>query len=76
MVVIYNRSKSTGQKGTNMKYAIYFTWNDGFEDSFNVSDAKERDMNIKEMKSRKEFKSISWCRIYANGEYGMTQVVF
>ena len=33
------------------KYAIYFTWNDGFEDSFNVYDAKERDMNIKEMMS-------------------------
>lgn len=30
-----------------MKYAIYFTWNDGFEDSFNVADAKERDINIK-----------------------------
>ena len=23
------------------KYAIYFTWNDGFEDSFNVYDTKE-----------------------------------
>lgn len=52
------------------KYAIYFTYNDGTEDSFNVYDAKERDMNIKEMIERKEFKSISYCRIYVNGEYG------
>ena len=52
------------------KYAIYFTWNDGFEDSFNVYDAKERDMNIKDMINRKDFKRISYCRIYSNGEYG------
>ena len=58
-----------------MKYAIYFTWNDGFEDSFNVTDAKERDMNIKEMIDRKDFKSISYCRIYANGEYGIRKAV-
>ena len=57
------------------KYAIYFTWNDGFEDSFNVCDAKERDMNIKEMIDRKDFKSIRYCRIYANGEYGIDKVV-
>ena len=52
------------------KYAIYFTWNDGFKDRFNVYDAKEREINIKEMIDRKDFKSISFCRIYANGEYG------
>lgn len=52
------------------KYAIYFTWCDGFEDSFNVKDAEERDMNIKEMKVRQDFCKISYCRIYANGEYG------
>ena len=57
------------------KYAIYFTQNDGFEDSFNVYDAKERDMNIKEMIDRKDFKSIRYCRIYANGEYGIDKVV-
>ena len=58
----------------NMKYryAVYFTWNDGFEDSFNVYTAKERDMNIREMIKRKDFKEISYCRIYSNGEYGMT----
>jgi len=52
------------------KYAIYFTWNDGFEDSFNVADAKERDMNIRDMIKRGEFKEIRYCRIYASGEYG------
>jgi len=59
-----------------MGYAIYFTWNDGFQDSFNVNNAKERDMNIKEMITRNEFKSISYCRIYANGEYGITTTVY
>ena len=58
-----------------MRYAVYFTWNDGFKDTFNVDSAKERDMNIKEMIARKEFKSISYCVIYANGEYGKTKHV-
>jgi hypothetical protein len=40
------------------------------QDSFNVYDAKERDFNIKDMIQRKDFKEISYCRIYANGEYG------
>lgn len=53
-----------------MKYAVYFTWNDGTEDSFNATDAQERDISIKEMKARRDFKEINWCRIYANGEYG------
>lgn len=52
------------------KYAVYFVWNDGFEDAISVADAKERDLNIKDMLKRKDFKSIEWCRIYANGEYG------
>ena len=52
------------------KYAVYFTWNDGTEDSFNVLDAKERDLNIKDMIRRGDFKEIRYCRIYASGEYG------
>lgn len=53
------------------RYAVYFTWkDDGMQDSFNVYDAKERDFNIKDMIQRKDFKEISYCRIYANGEYG------
>lgn len=53
-----------------MKYAVYFTWNDGTDDSFNVDSAKERDMNIKNMLARKDFKRIRYCKIYSNGEYG------
>lgn len=52
------------------RYAMYFTWNDGTEDTFNCYDAKDRDLNIKNMLEMGEFKEISYCRIYANGEYG------
>lgn len=52
------------------KYAVYFTWNDGTEDTFNCKDAGDRNLNIKNMVSRGKFKKISYCRIYANGEYG------
>ena len=58
-----------------MGYAIYFTWNDGFEDSINVKNAKDRDANIKDMIRRNEFKAINYCRIYANGEHGITKKV-
>lgn len=59
-----------------MRYAIYFRWNDGFEDSFNAESARERDVNIKEMLARKDFKEIHYCPIYADGEYGTaTQVI-
>lgn len=53
-----------------MTYAIYFTWNDGFEDAFNCNSRKDRDLNIKDMIKRGEFKSIEYCKIYKNGEYG------
>jgi hypothetical protein len=53
-----------------MKYAIYFTWNDNFKDSINVDGIKERDLNIKDMKERNDFKNISYCKIYKSGEYG------
>lgn len=59
-----------------MKYAIYFTWNDGFNDTFNVESAKERNENIKDMIDRREFKFISYCPIYANGEYGRAKVAY
>ncbi len=58
-----------------MKYAIYFTWNDGFEDTFNTDSAKERDMNIADMLRRKDFKRINYCPIYKNGEYGIQKEV-
>lgn len=56
-----------------MRYAVYFTWkDDGTKDSFNAEDAKDRDMNIKDMLDRQDFSSISYCKIYADGEYGKT----
>ena len=55
-----------------MKYAIYFTWkDDGFQDTFNVDNAQDRDMNIKDMIQRGDFSEIRYCKIYANGEYGI-----
>ncbi len=59
-----------------MKYAVYFTWNDGTEDSFNVDNKAERDMNIREMIGRNDFKKISYCRIYRSGEYGKRQLAY
>lgn len=54
-----------------MRYAVYFTWkNDGMRDSFNVDSAKERDFNLRDMIARGEHKDISYCPIYASGEYG------
>lgn len=59
-----------------MKYAVYFTWNDGFEDAFNCDSAKERDANIREMIERKDFKEIKYSEIRASGEYvGNVQVL-
>lgn len=57
-------------KQKRYKYAVYFTWNDGIEDTMNVYDREDRDLNIKDMIERKDFISISYCYIYANGEYG------
>lgn len=69
-------SHFNGGIAMDYKYAIYFTWNDGTQDSFNVSCAKERDADIREMRNRKDFRYIGWCRIYASGEYGrITDVV-
>ena len=57
--------------GKPTKYAIYFTWeNDDTSDSIIVNSAFERDKNIKDMLRRGEFYDISYCPIYANGEYG------
>lgn len=58
-----------------MKYSIYFTWNDNFKDCVNVNSAEERDLTIRDMVKRKEFKEISYCKIYANGEYGKIKEV-
>ena len=53
-----------------MRYAVYFIWNDGTEDSFIATDREDRDLNIKQMIERKDFKAISYSKIYKNGEYG------
>ena len=53
-----------------MKYAIYFEWLDGVKDSIIVNGITERDLNIKNMIARKEFKYIEYCKIYKSGEYG------
>ena len=59
----------------NTEWAVYFTWNDGVEDSIIADSTKDRDTDIKEMISRGDFKYIAYCRIYANGEYGIDKVV-
>ena len=58
------------------RWAVYFAWNDGVEDSFNCETAKERDKNIRWMIESGNFSMIKYCRIYANGEYGVDKVVF
>ena len=58
------------------RYAVYFVWNDGFEDSFNCKNAKERDLNIDDMINRGDFKHIEYCRIYVSGEYGTHKVAY
>ena len=57
------------------RWAIYFTWNDGTEDSINAETASERDSNIRDMIKRNAFKAIRYCRIYASGEYGTDTIV-
>ncbi len=59
-----------------MKYAVYYQWiEDDIEDAFNVENAKERDFCIKDMLLREEFKNITYCPIYASGEYGKLKEV-
>lgn len=59
-----------------MRYVIYYTWKDGTNDSFIVDNAKERDLHLKNLLLRNEFKSISYCCIYADGEYANRKYVF
>lgn len=56
-----------------MKYAIYWTWKeDGQKDSDNVTGRKQLDSFLSDLLSRKElFSEICYCKIYANGEYGI-----
>lgn len=53
-----------------MRYALYWTWNDGTKDTDIVYCAEDRDKNIKNMIDRKEFIEIGYSKIYVSGEYG------
>ena len=53
-----------------MKYCIYVTCKDGFEDSLIVTGASERDYWIKEMIKSNLYETIKFCQIYRSGEYG------
>lgn len=57
------------------RWAIYFTWQDGTEDSVCAETAHERDTNIAAMVKSGNFKSIEYCRIYADGEYGINKKI-
>jgi hypothetical protein len=56
-------------------WVIYFTWNDGTEDSMNVQNAVVRDRCIVDMLQRKDFKYIAYSRIYVSGEYDYRHVI-
>ena len=43
--------------------------------AFNVYDAKAGVLKINEMITRKDFVNISYCKVYASGEYGERKVV-
>lgn len=59
-----------------MKYTVYFTWYDNTEDSFNCDNRKECHDNIMDMlKHSSDFKSIKYCKLYANGEHGLDRIV-
>ncbi len=59
-----------------MKYAINFRWKDEWlEDIIEVSSAKERDFNIKDMVAGDEFDFIAYCPVYASGEHGAEKLV-
>ena len=68
--------ESGNNKIAKYRWAVYFTWNDGFEDTFNCWDAMDRDLNIKNMIQSGNFKEISYRKIYSSGEYGREVKVF
>jgi len=53
------------------RYVVYFTWNDGVEDSFTVANEFELDSNIRGIANRKDcIKRVLYREIYANGKLG------
>ena len=53
----------------NMKYAVYFYWNDGETSSINVKDARTRNIVIKESKKIADITGCAYSFIYKSGEY-------
>lgn len=58
-----------------MGYAITAIWNDDVESSFLVESTEEKNMYIKILANSREFKALSYCKIYDNGVYGKRKVV-
>ena len=56
-------------------YAIYFTWNDGTEDSCIEYGAKSRNITINELLANDEIIKVSYCKIYKSGEYGIHKII-
>lgn len=60
---------SNEREVSDMRYAIYLTWEDGFEDSIIETGAYVRDLSLKELKEREDIVEVSYCKIYKSGEY-------
>lgn len=58
-----------------MKYAIYFVWKDNQEDTIICDNSFDKNLNIRNMLERHEFKKISYCKIYKSGEYGKRVII-
>lgn len=53
-----------------MKYAIYYEFYDGTNDSIIVKDSPSKNIYIKTLLNDNEIKHIAFCKIYKSGEYG------
>lgn len=58
-----------------MRYAIYWTMEDGTTDTTNQTGSYARDMTIAELKLMRGIKEIRFCKIYKSGEYGCRKTV-
>ena len=58
-----------------MRYIVYFTRNDGQKDFFHCENAKERDLEIREMLESDNFIFIAYERLYKSGKLGKRTVV-
>lgn len=54
-----------------MTYEFYLIWDDGYEDSYEVYSADERNENIQDIiKRRTNYKSAEYSRVYVSGKRG------